>query len=102
MGLLLRERSGRSSQSTCATCVCLLSVRAGARVALWPGNAPSKIVNDWCWLTALLKKLEALAHELGSYFSGPRVLGPEARLWDAVPWNEAALPLSRSNASISW
>jgi len=36
------------------------------------------------------EKAQALAHELGSYFSGPRVLGPEARL-DAVPWNEAAL-----------
>ena len=36
------------------------------------------------------EKAQALAHELGSYFSGPRVLGPEARL-EAVPWNEAAL-----------
>ncbi len=37
-----------------------------------------------------LAKAQALARELVSYFSGPRVLGPEARL-EAVPWEEAAL-----------
>ncbi|HEY2714023.1 MAG TPA: shikimate dehydrogenase [Chthoniobacterales bacterium] len=36
------------------------------------------------------EKAQVLARELGRYFSGPRVLGPEARL-EAVPWNEAAL-----------
>ena len=37
-----------------------------------------------------LSKGQALARELASYFSGPRVLGPEARL-EAVPWEETAL-----------
>lgn len=37
-----------------------------------------------------LAKAEGLARELASYFSGPRVLGPEARL-EAVPWEESAL-----------
>jgi shikimate dehydrogenase len=37
-----------------------------------------------------LEKAKALARELAGYFSGPRVLGPEARL-EAVPWEEAAL-----------
>ncbi|HEX4665382.1 MAG TPA: shikimate dehydrogenase [Chthoniobacterales bacterium] len=37
-----------------------------------------------------LNKAQALARELAGYFSGPRVLGPEARL-EAVPWEEAAL-----------
>jgi shikimate dehydrogenase len=35
-------------------------------------------------------KAQGLARELASYFSGPRVLGPEARL-EAVPWEERAL-----------
>jgi shikimate dehydrogenase len=37
-----------------------------------------------------LEKAQALARELAGYFTGPRVLGPEARL-EAVPWEEAAL-----------
>lgn len=37
-----------------------------------------------------LEKAQALARELAGYFSGPRVLGPEARL-EAVPWEETAL-----------
>ncbi len=37
-----------------------------------------------------LDKAQSLARDLGSYFSGPRVLGPEARL-EAVPWEERAL-----------
>ena len=37
-----------------------------------------------------LEKAQALARELATYFSGPRVLGPEARL-EAVAWDEAAL-----------
>ncbi|HEY1583650.1 MAG TPA: shikimate dehydrogenase [Chthoniobacterales bacterium] len=37
-----------------------------------------------------LEKAQALARELAGYFSGPRVLGPEARL-EAVPWEEGAL-----------
>ena len=37
-----------------------------------------------------LEKAQLLASELGGYFSGPRVLGPEARL-EAVPWEERAL-----------
>jgi shikimate dehydrogenase len=37
-----------------------------------------------------LEKAQALAHELESWFTGPRVFGPEARL-DAVPWNETNL-----------
>lgn len=36
------------------------------------------------------EKARALAHELAPYFSGPRVLGPEARL-EAVAWEERAL-----------
>jgi shikimate dehydrogenase len=35
-------------------------------------------------------KAKALADRLGSFFAGPRVLGPVARL-EAVPWDEAAL-----------
>jgi shikimate dehydrogenase len=35
-------------------------------------------------------KAEALARELVSYFSGPRVLGPEARL-GAIPWDDGVL-----------
>jgi shikimate dehydrogenase len=37
-----------------------------------------------------LGKAQALGRELASYFSGPRVLGPQARL-EAVPWEESAL-----------
>ena len=37
-----------------------------------------------------LGKARSLAGELASYFSGPRVLGPQARL-EAVPWEESAL-----------
>ena len=37
-----------------------------------------------------LAKALSLARELSAYFSGPRVLGPEARL-EAVPWEEGAL-----------
>lgn len=36
------------------------------------------------------EKAQMLARELGGYFSGPRVLGPEARL-EAVRWEAAAL-----------
>src|SRR5437762_2285607 len=36
------------------------------------------------------EKAKALADRLGSFFAGPRVLGPVARL-EAVPWDEAAL-----------
>src|SRR5437762_2993471 len=36
------------------------------------------------------EKAKALAHRLESFFAGPRVLGPVARL-EAVPWDEAAL-----------
>lgn len=36
------------------------------------------------------EKANALADRLGSFFAGPRVLGPVARL-EAVPWEEAAL-----------
>ena len=35
-------------------------------------------------------KAQALARELAGYFSGPRVLGPAARL-EAVPWEERSL-----------
>jgi len=35
-------------------------------------------------------KAQALARELAGYFSGPRVLGPEARL-EAIHWEERAL-----------
>jgi len=35
-------------------------------------------------------KAKALADRLGSFFAGPRVLGPVARL-EAVPWDEAEL-----------
>jgi shikimate dehydrogenase len=35
-------------------------------------------------------KAKMLADRLGSFFAGPRVLGPVARL-EAVPWDEAAL-----------
>jgi shikimate dehydrogenase len=35
-------------------------------------------------------KAQALARELAGYFSGPRVLGPEARL-EAIRWEERAL-----------
>jgi shikimate 5-dehydrogenase len=37
-----------------------------------------------------LEKTMALADRLRPFFSGPRVLGPVARL-EAVPWDEAAL-----------
>ncbi len=37
-----------------------------------------------------LAKAQSLVAELASYFSGPRVLGPEARL-EAAPWEEPAL-----------
>ncbi|MDQ3545105.1 MAG: shikimate dehydrogenase [Verrucomicrobiota bacterium] len=37
-----------------------------------------------------LPKAQTLARELAASFSGPRVLGPEARL-EAVPWEERAL-----------
>jgi shikimate dehydrogenase len=37
-----------------------------------------------------VEKAMALADQLRSFFSGPRVLGPVARL-EAVPWDEAAL-----------
>jgi shikimate dehydrogenase len=37
-----------------------------------------------------LEKAKALAERLQSFFAGPRVLGPVARL-EAVPWDEAAL-----------
>jgi shikimate dehydrogenase len=37
-----------------------------------------------------LAKAQTLARELAPYFSGPRVLGPEARL-EAVPWEDLAL-----------
>lgn len=37
-----------------------------------------------------LEKAMALAERLRSFFAGPRVLGPVARL-EAVPWDEAAL-----------
>ncbi len=37
-----------------------------------------------------LEKAQALARELATYFAGPRVLGPEARL-EAAPWTDAAL-----------
>ncbi len=37
-----------------------------------------------------VEKATALADQLRSFFSGPRVLGPVARL-EAVPWDEAAL-----------
>jgi shikimate dehydrogenase len=36
------------------------------------------------------EKAQALARELAGYFSGPRVLGPEARL-EAIHWEERAL-----------
>ncbi|MGB8341169.1 MAG: shikimate dehydrogenase [Chthoniobacterales bacterium] len=36
------------------------------------------------------EKAQALARELASYFSGPRVLGPEARL-EAIPWGDPSL-----------
>lgn len=35
-------------------------------------------------------KAQALARELARYFSGPRVLGPEARL-QAIPWGDRSL-----------
>ncbi len=37
-----------------------------------------------------LAKAQALARELAAYFSGPRVLGPAARL-EAIPWENDAL-----------
>ena len=37
-----------------------------------------------------LEKAQALARELAASFTGPRVLGPEARL-EAIAWEEAAL-----------
>jgi shikimate dehydrogenase len=37
-----------------------------------------------------LEKAKTLAEQLRSFFAGPRVLGPVARL-EAVPWDEAAL-----------
>ena len=37
-----------------------------------------------------LEKAQALVRELGGYFSGPRVFGPEARL-EAVRWDEPIL-----------
>ena len=37
-----------------------------------------------------VEKARALAHELAEYFSGPRVLGPEARL-AAIRWNDPEL-----------
>ena len=37
-----------------------------------------------------LEKAQALTRELATYFAGPRVLGPEARL-EAVAWNDTAL-----------
>src|SRR5436190_23987740 len=40
--------------------------------------------------TATGEKAKALAGRLESFFAGPRVLGPVARL-EAVPWDEAAL-----------
>jgi len=36
------------------------------------------------------EKAQVLARELAAYFSGPRVLGPEARL-EAIRWEESAL-----------
>ncbi len=36
------------------------------------------------------EKAQALARELAAYFSGPRVLGPEARL-EAIPWGDPSL-----------
>jgi shikimate dehydrogenase len=36
------------------------------------------------------EKVELLARELSPYFTGPRLLGPVARL-EAIPWNEPAL-----------
>ncbi len=46
-----------------------------------------------------VSKAQALAHELNRYFSGPRVLGPEARL-EAVPFEEAALRIQLARTDL--
>ena len=44
-------------------------------------------------------KAQALARELASYFSGPRVLGPAARL-EAVPWDERSLQVQLARTDL--
>jgi shikimate dehydrogenase len=45
------------------------------------------------------EKAQALARELASYFSGPRVLGPAARL-EAVPWEERSLQVQLARTDL--
>jgi shikimate dehydrogenase len=45
------------------------------------------------------KRAEALTSSLQSYFSGPRVLGPVARL-QAIAWDEAALSFQIANSDL--
>jgi len=44
-------------------------------------------------------KAQALARELAGYFSGPRVLGPAARL-EAVPWEDRSLQLQLARTDL--
>ena len=44
-------------------------------------------------------KAQALARELTGYFSGPRVLGPAARL-EAVPWEERSLQVQLARTDL--
>ena len=45
------------------------------------------------------KKAKQLTNELRDYFSGPRVLGPVARL-EAVPWDENAIRFQLANSDL--
>ena len=80
----------RNFRSICAICVCSCSERVGEQAALLLTNARWKTASDLCSSIALSEKAQALARELTSYFSGPRVLGPEARL-AAIRWEDAEL-----------
>ncbi len=68
--------------------VLLLGAGGAARALAW--QCAFENCERLVLVNRTFEKAQALARELGSYFSGPSVLGPEARL-EAVPWNEAAL-----------
>ena len=94
---LRRAPCARNSPSTCAICASFCSERVGERAARLPTNAPSENCERLVLVNRTFDKAQALARELAGYFSGPRVLGPEARL-EAVPWEDggACAPSSRA------
>ena len=81
----------RNSPSICAICASFCSERVAERVARSPTMRLRKL-RATCSRQSHVRQSEALATELAGFFTGPRVLGPVARL-EAVPWEEQAFAI---------